>query len=303
MKTIVSFVFLFLISVYHVNSQAKDTVVFFGNKMIRISDSVDHVNVKVSEVRPMGEENYQTVFEGVYTDQQSYERWSVMENFGIQLPLIGNRIKEKRKLKTMQPHWSGYGYGFSAMTDGVEYNNVDGMSLILGRSNEYQINFAEHITPMFFNIFGLTTGLGLNIRKYHFQNSTILTQTNGIVRALDNTPVRYKYNRLSNWYLSIPALLEFQPFKATRHKPYLAAGVIGGVRLSSIYKNKCYNPDGSTTKTSERGMNVLPISIDYAIFAGYGSARLYGKYSPIGLFEKGKGPDVQHTSVGFMLDL
>jgi hypothetical protein len=114
---------------------------------------------------------------------------------------------------------------------------------------------------------------------------------------------KYKYSYLSNWYLTVPVMLELQLFKSSKYKPYLAAGVVGDVRLATVNRTKYVNATGSTIHTSQRGMNVLPLSMDYVAQAGMGKVSIYAKYSPVGIFETGKGPDVQHASIGFILGM
>jgi hypothetical protein len=283
--------------------EPSDTTVYFNDKIIHIRDSVDQVSIRVSVLGENGTESFKTVFEGLYTDDKSYERWSVVEDLGIQIPLITSKKVKARQRHEMTPHWAGFGLGFVGVTDGQAYNNVDGVQLDLGRSHEYNYNMIEHITPLFFQLVGLTSGLGMSWRYYYLDNSTYLKEANDQVTVVDASPLEYKYSRLSNWYLTVPLMLELQMFKHAKGKPYLAAGVVGGVRLSTVYKTKYYNTSGSTIKTKDRGMNVPPLTLDYIAQAGYGKVSVYARYSPLSIFETGKGPDVQHTSIGFMLDL
>jgi hypothetical protein len=292
---------LALCNAYASDFEPKDTTVYFRDKVIQINDSIDQVSIKVSTRTENGEEPYQTVFEGLYSDRKSYERWSVVENLGIQIPFITKKSPAYKSRK-MEAHWAGYGLGFTALTDGISYNGVDGMDLILGKSAECNINIAEHILPMFFNTVGITTGIGFSSRNYYLDNSKILVSTNDVVSVFDNSPVKYKYSRLKNWYLTVPLLLEFQPFNSNKDKPYIAIGVVGGVRLSTTFRSRYYTTSGSTIKTKEQGMNVLPITYEYMAQAGTRNMSIYFKYSPISIFEAGKGPNVQHTSIGFMFD-
>lgn len=283
----------------------KDTTILFNNKIIQINDSVDQVNVKVSKVGENDTTAYKTVFEGLYSDNQSYERWSVVEELGIQIPFVTNNKKNRQKHRyEMQSHWAGFGLGRIAMTDGVDLNNVDGIQLDLNRSYEFNYNMIEHITPIFFRYLGLSSGIGFSWRYYYLDNNTYLKETNNIVTiepgVAGNT---YRYSKLSNWYLTVPVMLELQLFKSSKYKPYLAAGIIGDVRLATSNKTKYVNAAGSTIRTTEHGMNVLPLSMDYVVQAGMGKISIYAKYSSVSIFETGKGPDVQHASIGFIIGM
>jgi len=286
------------------DATVKDTTVHFNNKIIEIRDSVDQVNVKVSKTDKNDTTAYKTVFEGLYSDNQSYERWSVVEELGIQIPFMTNKkIREKHRYE-MQSHIGGFGWGFITMTDGVALNNVSGVQLNLNKSYEFNYNMIEHITPIFFRYLGISSGVGFSWRYYELDNNTYFNEVNDLVTVATGAATNnYKYSRLSNWYLTIPVMLELQIFKSSKYKPYLAAGVVGDVRLTTSSNTKYVNPTGSNIHTSQRGMNVLPLSMDYVAQAGMGKVSIYAKYSPIGIFESGKGPYVQHASIGFLIGM
>jgi hypothetical protein len=284
--------------------EKNDTTFVYNNKIIHIRDSADQVNVSVKKAGENGSEPYKTIFEGIYCDERSFERWSVMEDLNIQIPFItSKKVRQKHRLE-MQSHWAGLGWGRISITDGRNINNISGVNLDQNRCYEFNYNMFEHITPIFFRLIGLTSGLGLSSRYYYLDNNTFLQETNDMV-TLNNGAANssYSYSRLHNVYLTVPIMLELQFFKARKGKPYLAAGVVGGVRLLTSYKTKFTNAGGSTQKTNQAGMNVPPLTLDYVAQAGIGKISIYAKYSPFGVFEKGKGPDMQHTSIGFMLDL
>lgn len=285
-------------------TQVKDTTVHFNDKIIEIHDSVDQVNVKVLKVDGQGTTAYKTVFEGLYSDNQSYERWSVVEELGIQIPFVSNKKKTVKHQYDMKSHVGGFGWGRISMTDGVALNNVSGVELDLNRSYEFNYNMIEHITPIFFHFLGVSSGVGFSWRNYYLDNKAYFKEENNLVTVVAGDPTnKYKYSRLSNWYLTIPVMLELQLFKSSKYKPYLAAGVVGDVRLATSNKTKYVNATGSTMHTSQRGMNVLPLSMDYVAQAGMGKVSIYAKYSPVSIFETGKGPDVQHASIGFIIGM
>ena len=45
-------------------------------------------------------------------------------------------------------------------------------------------------------------------------------------------------------------------------------------------------------------MNIRPVTMDFLFQAGWDWIGLYAKYSPIDLFENGKGPKVHPVSIG-----
>lgn len=58
-----------------------------------MQDSVGQMKVTVfdNESNP-----YKKVYEGVFTDDKSYEKWTVVEELGIQLPFL-NKLGSKKK--------------------------------------------------------------------------------------------------------------------------------------------------------------------------------------------------------------
>jgi hypothetical protein len=282
---------------------SSDTTFRFNDKMIYLKDSVDQVHVRVFQKKGDLPDEYKNIYEGIYTDGKSYEKFSVSESWGLHIPFISTiREKKIKRRFEMQPHWAGVGLGYACFTDGTHYNDIDGIPLNLMRSYEFNYNIFEHITPIFFHLVGLTTGLGFSWEHYYLDHSTYLREnTDGVVRLMDGSGRDYRYSKLNNWYLTAPLLLELQLFKSTRMHPYVACGVVGGLRLATRFKTK-YEDMYGWHKSKERGMNVLPLTYSYLFQAGCGNVSVYGKYSPVGLFEAGKGPEVQHASAGFMID-
>jgi hypothetical protein len=305
-------IFLLLLSVYAglgvvvAEETASDTTILFNNKIIHIQDNANEVNVKVSEVDAINDTvPYKQLYEGIYSDSKSYEKWTVVEDLGIQIPLLTSRkVKERQKHK-MESHWAGFGYSYSTITDGHNnYTDVNGMALELGESHDWTYNAIEHITPLFFNYIGLTTGLGMTWRNYYLEDGTYLAKVDGEVGIYDGaSDCNYKYSKLRTVYLTIPALLELQLFKASKKGPYLAVGVVGGIKTLSSFKVKYTNALGETVRSKERDMNIPPLTLDYVAQAGVGRFSVYAQYSPFSIFQKGKGPDVRHASIGLMIDL
>ena len=53
----------------------------------------------------------------------------------------------------------------------------------------------------------------------------------------------------------------------------------------------------------DSGINIRPVTMDLLFQAGWDWIGLYAKYSPIDLFENGKGPKVHPVSIGLQLHL
>ena len=95
MKRIIPFILGTLLAIFSAKAndiQLNDTIVKFNNKSIHIEDSVGQVKVKVFDAQ---NNPYKTVYEGIFTDNKSFEKWTVVEEFGLQLPFM-NKIKPKK---------------------------------------------------------------------------------------------------------------------------------------------------------------------------------------------------------------
>jgi len=278
-----------------------DTTFTYHDKLFNIEDSTGQVRIKVYDSASTNDTiPLKQVYEGIYTDEKSYEKWTVMEELGFQIPFIG----KKKHNHDMEAHWAGIGYGLSSVTDGfLNLSSVDGFALNSIKSHEFFFNFTEKIIPIFRNNLGITTGMGFDWRNYHFDNNVHLTKTDGVVST---TPapegITYKYSRLRTVYFTIPLMLEWQPTFGNNHSTFLAAGAIGGIRTLASSKIKYEDSEGSNIKKVEgRGMNVAPLSLDYVAMGGIDDISIYAKYSPFGIFQLDKGPDVKAISIGVVL--
>ena len=278
--------------------QVKDTTVRFNQKVIQITDSTGQVTVKVFDEQ---QQPYAKVYEGVFTDGKSYEKWTVIEEIGLQLPFMHK--SKKKKEYTMEPHWAGLGWGFVNISNAqYQFNNIDGVSLKSESSNEFYFNIAEKILPLIRNNLGLTTGFGFNWKTYYLDTNQHFSEVNGITGLYNAAAgIEYQYSRLRLLYLTVPVLLEWQPGIGKRNKFFISAGVVGGVNTMASAKAK-YKENESTRYIKEKGLNAAPITIDYMAQIGYGSWSAYAKYSPFSLFQSQKGPEIRSVSVGATLN-
>lgn len=300
MKRIIPFILGTLLAIFSAKAndiQLNDTIVKFNNKSIHIEDSVGQVKVKVFDAQ---NNPYKTVYEGIFTDNKSFEKWTVVEEFGLQLPFM-NKIKPKKDYK-MEPHFAGLGWGFANVADNWSFNNVDGVWLKSEKSNEFFFNPIEKIIPIIKNNVGLTTGLGLNWRNYFLDFNKQFAIQNHIT-TIANAPVgvAYEYSRLRTFQLTVPLLLEIQPSFGKKNKLFVSGGMVAGINTFSSFKAKYV--DGSTTRyQKEKDLNVAPITLDYVAMIGYGTWSFYGKYAAIEMFQVDKGPRVKPVSVGVMMN-
>ncbi|MEA4839866.1 MAG: outer membrane beta-barrel protein [Bacteroidales bacterium] len=310
MKRITSLLFLSCFAILQVKAaetMLSDTTFRFHNRLINLEDSVDQIKVKIYEISSRNDTTpFKQVYEGIYSEEKSYEKFTVMEDIGFQFPIITKAFTKRHRHYDMEPHWAGVGFGFAYVTDPNDFSltPVNGFELKSEDSYEVSINIFEKIMPVFRNNIGITTGMGFNSRKYYLDNNKHLVETNGVTSAVPAPDdINYKYSRLKVVYLTFPLLIEFQPTFGNNHTSYVAVGVVGGVKLLSSSKVKYKDAEGHTIRDVEaKGLNVAPLTLDYLVQAGIGDFSVYAKYSPFNLFQQNKGPEVRPISLGLILD-
>ena len=304
MKRNIAFILGLLAAVFVMNAApvvaTSDTVVHFKKKIVHIQDSTGQVRVKV-----LSEDSvpYNKVYEGVFSDGKTYEKYTVVEEIGLDIPILNKMInKKKKKSYEMEPHWAGIGWGFANVADAnFNINDIDGLSLKSQSSSEFYLNLFEKIMPVVGNCFGVTTGLGMGWHSYHLAGNKHLYDNKGVT-VIEETNYKYDFNRLRTFQFTVPLLLEWQPTFQNDHKTYVSVGAIGCINTYSSYKEEYIGSDGGKIKTATKGMNVVPVSVDFMAQIGHGSFGLYAKYSPFSIFEGGKGPNVRGVSLGATLN-
>lgn len=277
--------------------QIKDTTFVFNQKKILVQDSLSQVKVTV-----LGRDSteYKKVYEGIFTDDKTFERFNVMEEIGFNIPFF-----KKKKYEAMEPHWAGFGYGILTLTDSkMHIGETGSIPLNKGKSSELTLNIIEGILPVIGHTFGFTSGFGLDWRNYHLEGNTHLLDNNGETTVFDApADINYTYSRLRTLHLTVPVLLEWQPTFGKNRNFFMTAGVVGGWNVMASYRVKYKNANGDKISIKESsGLNTNPLTLDLMGQIGYGKISVYAKYSPIGVFQKDKGPEVNAASLGVVLN-
>jgi len=245
--------------------------------------------------------SYKQLYEGIFSDEKSYEKWTVQETLGFDVPFLR---KKKRHSMRMESHWDGIGLGFANIVDkSFNMTDVNGVSIDAGSSYEWFINLFGKTLPVYRNTLGITSGVGMSWLNLRLDKNTHLVDVagvTGIYPAPEN--IQYSLSRLMIARINIPLLLEWQPTISSKHKTFLSGGVVAGVKTFSSYKVKYNNEAGKKVTIDEgRGLNTTPLSLDYMIQAGFDWVSIYAKYSPFSIFQSNKGLDVRAVSLGVMV--
>jgi len=281
---------------------AADTTFLFNRKYINVEDSCDRIKVKVFEKTGSNDTvPYKQLYEGIFSDDKSYEKWTVQEAIGFDIPFL---TKKKRHSTKMTSHWSGIGLGYANIADkSFTMTDVNGVSLNAGSSFEWFLNLLDWTLPLYRNNLGITSGAGMSWLNLRLDKNTCFANVDGVTGVYPAPDdIRYSLSRLMLVRINVPLLLEWQPTISGRHKAFLSAGVVGGVKTYSSYLVKYKDPvTGKNRSEKDRGLNTAPLSLDYMVQAGYGDLAFFAKYSQFGIFQSNKGPDVRAVSLGIML--
>jgi hypothetical protein len=273
-----------------------DTTIVVDGKRIEIKQNDDRMKVRVYEITGDDKETEdEMIFEGHYKDGKSYER----RKRSINIPLPSWN-------KHFDGHWDGFGMGFAGFSDGnLHFNDIDGVSLRSGKSLEYNVNVLEKSFPLSRRSeFAVVTGAGMRWSRYRLDENRYFKEVSGIT-SLHDAPegIHYSSSKLNITSFTIPLLLEWQS-RHSRYDFFVTAGVAGVVKTTS--SSRVAYRDESGKKRSDKvdgGMNIRPVTMEFLFQAGCDWLGVYTKYSPMGLFETGKGPKVHPVSIGLHLHL
>lgn len=173
--------------------------------------------------------------------------------------------------------------------------------LRLSTSHNFSFNLIEYYIPLGYNWL-LVTGLGSDWSRYHFKGNASLTSEDGITLfkpAPDG--VTYRSSKLLAYYITIPLLLEYQ-IPINKGNIHFSAGAVAFFKYYSKSQTKYFDNDGKkVVQNWGKDLNMRPIDIKLRGQIGFRYFALFGYYSPISMFKKDQGPDLQMYSIGAML--
>lgn len=189
-----------------------------------------------------------------------------------------------------EAHWAGIDFGFTVLMNQAGGTSFPGESYLkndVARSQVWNFNILEHKFKIVKEYVGITTGLGFSLNQVSFDNNFVLGASGDSTFAIQDTLIGYDKNKLRATYLTVPLLLEFNTNKDNNKGFYLAAGVVGGLRIASRYKT-VHKEGGDKVKSVQKGdYNLNPFKLDATVRLGYGSFGAFASYNMLPLFEKG----------------
>jgi len=214
-------------------------------------------------------------------------------------------VEDSRSKNKSEAHWAGVDFGVSMLMNenfensfaGNPYWNNDA-----ARSQVWNLNIMEHKFNFGTPYIGLTTGLGFSFTSVAFRDNYLIQSNADTVFAVMDTVNTYTKNKLKASYLTVPLMLEFNTNADEDRSFYLAAGVVGGVRLTSKLKR---NGEFQGTEFEERikgNYNLNSFKLDAAARLGYGNWGVFANYSLLPLFDQGKTVEVYPLTFGLSLN-
>lgn len=189
-----------------------------------------------------------------------------------------------------EAHWAGVDFGFTVLMNqagGTTFLGEPYLKNDIARSHVWNFNILEHKFKIVKEYVGLTTGLGFSLNQVSFDNNYIFGVAGDSTFAIQDTIIGYDKNKIRATYLTVPLLLEFNTNKNNDKGFYLAAGVVGGLRIASRYKT-VYKMDGDKIKSVQKGdYNLNPFKLDATVRLGYGDFGAFASYNLLPLFENG----------------
>jgi hypothetical protein len=212
---------------------------------------------------------------------------------------------EPRKKKKSEAHWAGLDFGVSLLLDQNRQNNFTDNPYWkndAAKSQVWNLNILERKFNFGTPYVGLTTGLGFSFTSVAFNDNYLIQSTPDSVYAVIDTVSQYSKNKLKATYLTVPLMLEFNTNADEDKSFYLAAGVVGGVRLTSKTKRQG-EFDGKEFNEKVKGpFSLNPFKVDAAVRLGYGDWGVFANYSLLPLFDQGKTVDIYPLTFGLSLN-
>lgn len=306
MKTIYTLIII-LFSSLHSFSQS-DTIVV--NVDDQVSVIVDDSDVEI--ISDTTDKNVEYI--RIYSDKKGRDT-TIIEIGSYDIVIQDESIELNRNKRKGSPsnwhkltYWAGLDIGVNGyiMPDGSfnvppgdEYAYLD---LNWGNSRTFSINAVEWKIKIHKNYIGITTGLGIEWNSYRLRDLDWKMAYNA-----DSTYGVYDPDKGTNKskfrliYINAPLLLEFNTSRYRKNNFHIAAGVVVGWRIQSMYKQRYENNSGKHKDKTLGTFNAQSFRFNSMVRFGYGGLNLFVTYSLNQLFREGTGPELYQVSAGITI--
>lgn len=203
-----------------------------------------------------------------------------------------------------EAHWAGMDLGFGVLLNSngnTNFGKHDYWNNDPAKSIAFNLNLLEHKFSIYKSYIGITTGLGFGFTQVAFKNNYLLQSSKDSLFATIDTTANYSKNKLRASYLQVPLLLEF--CSSQDEDFYLAAGVVGGVRLTSKVKRIGKELDGKEFEIKNKGTYGLnPFKLDAMVRFGYADWGAFASYSLLPVFDTKLTDEIHPFTFGMTLN-
>jgi hypothetical protein len=202
-------------------------------------------------------------------------------------------------------HWGGLDLGMNFLVNSdnkMKYPaNDEWIELDQGHSLSWRFNLLEQKIRLAKDYAGIITGVSLVYNSYSFDKNVALYSNSDSTFAVLDTVAQYSKNKLRATYLQVPLMLEFNTSNDPERTFHVAAGIIGGWKIGSQYKQR-FESEGKEYKVKvSDDYNLSPLTLDATARIGYRNLTLFATYGLTSLFKDDKGPEVYPVTVGLSL--
>jgi len=264
--------------------EANDTTIIYNGHSVTITD--ESLNISSTQIKS-----------GTYETQ--YDEWTISESFNLPLlDIVTGKNKKTTSSETpifnkgFNSQITGFYVGFSKALDSKD----DLFDNDMGRSIELGFTFVEECKAVTENI-AFTAGFGLNWRNFKITDNNWMLKNGGyLVTSPVPAELELEYSKLRVFGFSLPMVVELQQKHGRGFHGYL--GAAADFRLAKRVVNVYRDENDARQKITKKHVRTLPVGCDIIGQVGYRDIAVYAKYSPVSLFETGRGPIDKAVTVG-----
>jgi len=214
--------------------------------------------------------------------------------------------RRQYKPSNITTNWLIFDLGFTNFNDQTNYLSAETQAFAPGSDEDWfklKNSKSSNVNIWFFmqrlnvikHVVNLKYGLGIETNNYRF-DEPLKFETEPTTKVIMDNSTRYKKNKLSADYVTIPMMLNIN-FTPHREQGFsLSAGMSAGYLYASRQKT-ITDADGKRKKKED--FDLRPWKLNYIAELGLGPVKLYGSYATQSMFEKGL--DLTPYAVGIRL--
>lgn len=182
-------------------------------------------------------------------------------------------------------------------------NDYSDMSLQLNRSRSFGMHMMMSGLDIFKGHVFFSPGLGLNWNNYHFENKNVsLTTGNDTTIFMVDSTIQFDKYKLRTTYAELPITLGFRIGNLEKNYLTVQAGVIGGINISSVVKQRYFVNSVKYKEKIKDDFNVNPFKLDAIVRLKFNETLgVFARYSFTSMFEEGKTQTVYPFAIGITI--